>query len=296
MLKTLNLFFLLQTNNENQPAFHDGYLIILSIVSIGIILFIAHRIFYFFEMAYVEYFKKRLFFNHVYLRKKGLTSEEKSTLRQYITFYNNLSHKHKSYFEHRVYKTINRLEFIGKQLEVTNEMKVIISATLVKLTFGLRDYQIASVERVLIYPEVFFSETNKAYHKGEFNLGYRALVLSWKDVLHGYQIGDDNLNLAVHEFIHAIHFYYMNVRKSSTSSAIFIDSYYELTRDLDKDQDLKDRLVSSKYIREYAYTNQFEFLAVIIETFIETPYDFRAQFPKLYTKVKGMLNFNFPGY
>jgi Mlc titration factor MtfA (ptsG expression regulator) len=272
------------------------FLFIIYTLCAAFVVLILYKIFNFFEMAYVEYVNKRLFFNHVYVYKKRLTKAQKAILRRHIKFYNQLSLTHKSYFEHRVYNTIKRTEFIGKQLEVNEEMKIVIAATLVKLTFGLRDYRINSVERVLIYPDAFYSETNKTYHKGEFNLGYRALVLSWKDVIQGYHIEDDNLNLAVHEFIHAIHFYYMKVRKRSTSSAIFLDSYYELTQVLDQNQDLKEALVASKYLRAYAFTNQFEFLAVMIETFIETPHDFKSQFPEIYNKVKGMLNFNYAGY
>lgn len=294
MFNLLGIF--LQQNPEISPEAQIVFDNIINLLIYSAVFFILLKLFYFFEMAYVENVNKRLFYNHLYFNKKRLSKDHKSILRQKIKFYNNLSIKHKSYFEHRVYKTINRTEFIGKQLEISDEMKVVISATLVKLTFGLRDYKIDSVERVLIYPEEFYSQTNEAYHKGEFNLGYRALVLSWKDVLHGYQIEDDNLNLAVHEFIHAIHFYYMNVRKSSTSSAIFLDSFYELTTDLENNINLKEELVSSKYIRDYAFTNQFEFLAVVIETFIETPQEFKSEFPEIYKKVKGMLNFNFTGY
>lgn len=285
---------------EQRPELTPQNQFILDVLTYVIIFFVGFfilfKLFYSIEMTYVQHFNKRLFYNHLYINKKMLSNDQKYILSQKIKFYNNLSTKHKSYFEHRVYKTINRTEFIGKQLEVSDEMKVVISATLVKLTFGLRDYRINSVERVLIYPEEFYSQTNKTYHKGEFNLGYRALVLSWKDVLHGYSIEDDNLNLAVHEFIHAIHFYYMDVRRRSTSSAIFLDSFYELTQDLDKNINLKKELITSKYIRDYAFTNQFEFLAVIIETFIETPQEFKSQFPEIYNKVRGMLNFNFEGY
>jgi hypothetical protein len=46
----------------------------------------------------------------------------------------------------------------------------------------------------------------------------------------------------------------------------------------------------------YAFTNQFEFLAVVIESFIETPQEFKLQFPELYFKIRQMLNFNFAGY
>ena len=294
MLNPLTIF-LIQKQELSLEAELISNNILLFIISIGAFL-LLFKLFHVFELAYVEYFKKRLFYNHLYVNKKKLSIEQKSILREKIKFYNNLSVKHKSYFEHRVIKTINRTEFVGKEMDVSDEMRVVISATLVKLTFGLRDYKIDSVERVLIYPEEFYSRTNKAYHKGEFNLGYRALVLSWKDVLHGYHVEDDNLNLAVHEFIHAIHLYYKSVRNRSASSAIFLDSFYELTQDLDENYKLKEELVSSKYIRDYAFTNQFEFLAVIVETFIETPQEFESQFPEIYKKVKGMLNFNFVGY
>lgn len=267
-----------------------------ALVLLLIALFFIKRLFYFFEMAYVEYINKKLFFNHMYFSKKKLSKDQKSILRRQFKFYNKLSSKHKSYFEHRVHNIIDRKEFIGKDIEVTEEMKVIIASTLVKLTFGLRDYQIKSVERIIFYPEEFYSHTNKAYHKGEFNLGYKALVFSWKDVVHGYHIEDDNLNLAVHEFTHAIHFYYMQVRRYSTSSAIFLDAYVELSRMLDKNAGLKSKLISSQFLRDYAFTNQFEFLSVIIETFIESPEAFKSQFPQIYKKVKLMLNFNFAGY
>ena len=70
----------------------------------------------------------------------------------------------------------------------------------------------------------------------------------------------------------------------------------ELTTLLSDNEDLRQELIASRYFRDYAYTNQFEFLAVIIENFIETPSDFRTQFPMVYDKTKQMLNFGFAGY
>jgi len=255
--------------------------------------FIAYKILGFFEMAYVEYVKKKLFYNHIYFRKRQLTNRQKSILKRNFKFYQKLSPKYQSYFEHRMCQFLNRTEFVGKGIGITDEIKVIISATLIKLTFGLRDYKIKSVKRVIIYPDEFYSQTNQAYHKGEFNLGLKAIVFSWKDVLHGYEIEDDNINLAIHEFTHAIHFYYMSARRYSTSAAIFLDSFVELSHLLDHDLDLKSKLISSQFLRDYAYTNQFEFLSVILETFIESPELFKAQFPGIYNKVKVMLGFNF---
>lgn len=258
--------------------------------------FIAYKILEFFEMAYIEYGKKQLFFNHIYIRKRKLSNAQKSILNRNFKFYQKLSSKHQTYFEHRVSQFIRKREFVGKDIEITDEMKIIISATLIKLTFGLRDYNIKSVERIICYPDEFYSQSNQEYHKGEFNLGLKALVFSWKDVLHGYAIEDDNLNLAVHEFTHAIHFYYMSVRRYSTSAAIFMDAYVELSNMLDDDAAMKSKLITSNFLRDYAFTNQFEFLSVILETFIESPESFRTQFPKIYDRVKVMLGFNFAGY
>lgn len=295
-MKRTNLVFAF-LNFEDESEFGFWIRIILGVVVlIFIIIFGFKVLFYFFEMAYVEYINKKLFFNHAYLIKRKLTNSQKSILRKNYKFYQKLSPKHQSYFEHRVFQIIKGTDFIGKDIEVTEEMKVFISATLVKLTFGLRDYKIESVERIIFYPEAFYSQTNKAYHKGEFNLGLKALVFSWKDVLHGYEIEDDNLNLAIHEFTHAIHFYYMRARRSSTSAAIFLDAFVELTNMLDDNPELKTKLIESNFLRDYAFTNQFEFLSVVIETFIESPQQFKGDFPKIYTKVKTMLGFDFAGY
>lgn len=290
------LLFLLQHPEEN-PEVISMVVLAVTIMLIGLFLYLGvFKGFNFVEMAYVEYINKKLFFNHIYIKKKTLTNEQKSILRKTFKFYNRLSLKHKSYFEHRVHQITNKTEFIGKDIDVNEEMKLTVAATLVKLTFGLRDYKIKSVERIIFYPDEFYSQSNKAHHKGEFNLGYKALVFSWKDVMYGYEIEDDNLNLAVHEFTHAIHFHYMQVRRYSTSAAIFLNSYVELINLLDGDSVLKSKLVKSKFLRDYAYTNQFEFLSVLIETFIESPKDFKQNFPRIYDKVKTMLGFNFASY
>jgi Mlc titration factor MtfA (ptsG expression regulator) len=54
---------------------------------------------------------------------------------------------------------------------------------------------------------------------------------------------------------------------------------------------VREQLIQSNYFRIYAFTNQFEFLAVILENFFETPLEFEKQFPDLYAKVVLMLNY-----
>jgi len=246
------------------------------------------------EVAYVLKYRKP-FYIHFYPFLKKLNKEQKSILSTKFRFYNKLTSKQKSFFEHRVASFIKDKDFIGRDgLVITDEIMILISATAVMLTFGFRDFYIALISKIVVYPNKFYSVTNKDYHKGEFNPKLETLVLSWEDFKQGFDIGNDNLNLGIHEFTHAIHL--NSIKERDISSTIFSDSFSELSKLLAEKEDLRNRLIASKYFRQYAFTNQFEFLAVAIENFIETPQDFKSEFPEIYGKVRQMLNFNISEY
>ncbi|TWO33507.1 zinc-dependent peptidase [Seonamhaeicola sediminis] len=246
------------------------------------------------EIAYVIKHKKPLY-THFYFFKRKLSTSQKSILKRKFSFYNRLPKAHKLYFEHRLASFIKDKDFLGRQgVIVSEEMKVLISATAVMLTFGFRDFYIGLISKIVIYPKEFYSKSNNAYHKGEFNPKFKALVLSWEDFEKGYENGNDNLNLGIHEITHAIHLNSMKER--DVSSTIFSDSFKELSELLSRHEQIREALISSEYFRRYAFTNQFEFLAVAIESFIETPQEFKSQFPVVYKKVKQMLNFDFADY
>lgn len=262
------------------------------------IIFLLIMLFYF-AIRMVEYSyvirKKKPFYIHTNLFLRRLDDNKKSFLINQFKFYSKLTSKHQRIFEHRVASFIKDKYFIGREgLEVTEEMKVLISATAVMLTFGFRDFYIGLLNRIFIYPNEFYSLAREEYHKGEFNPKLKTLVLSWKDFKRGFENYHDNINLGIHEFAHAIHL--NSIKERDISSTIFSDSFKELTDLLSNKEQLRKALISSKYFREYAYTNQFEFLAVVIETFIESPDELKSQFPEVYDKTKQMLNFDFAGY
>ena len=286
-----------QSNYENPPLAITIITITLIVFTVVSAIFMYVRgTFTFFEMMRVSYFKKTQFYTHLYFKRNKLSKEYKSILQKEFHFYKRLTLSEKKNFEHRLHYYVSNWEFIGNEIEITNTMKVMVAATATKLTFGFRDFKIDTLDKVILYPKVYYSTINKQMHKGEFNMSYKALIFSWEDFLKGYAINDDNLNLAVHECIHAIHFSFLKSRNYSTSAAIFIDSFQELTTNLDANETVKQKLVNSGYFRDYAFENQFEFISVLVENFIETPNEFRSQFPKIYAKVKEMLNFNFAGY
>ncbi|GGK27351.1 hypothetical protein GCM10007962_21970 [Yeosuana aromativorans] len=246
------------------------------------------------EMGYVLR-RKKPFFVHFYPFLRTLSQNQIFILKNQFLFYGKLDSKHKKYFEHRVASFIKDKDFIGRDgMKITDEVKVLIASTAVMLTFGFRDFYIGLINKIVVYPDKFFSKINNEYHKGEFNPKLKALVISWKDFKLGYKTTKDNINLGIHEFVHAIHLNSLNER--DISSTIFSDSFTELTEMLSKDESLREELIQSKYIRKYAFTNQFEFLAVVVESFIESPKEFKQHFPNIYFKIRQMLNFDFAGY
>lgn len=241
------------------------------------------------EPAYMLIFNRPVYV-HFYPFPKKLTKQQKEILRQNFKFYRDLSTVRKRYFEHRVHSFIERYTFLGRgSLEVTDEMKLKIAATAVMLTFGMRSYLPTVFEGIIIYPDIFESG-NGNMHKGEFNPAAKAIVFSWKHFMQGLEFDSDNVNLGLHEFAHAIHLDSRIKRRPGSSAIIYNDMFDEIMVYVDKAEN-RQRLKDINYFRSYAFTNSYEFIAVMLEYFFETPKEFKQKLPELYNKVKKMINF-----
>jgi Mlc titration factor MtfA (ptsG expression regulator) len=268
--------------------------ILLLIFVIGISVLVSRQIYIFLEQQYGLKYKRPFFLNAIVFPKQ-LTEKQVLILKKQFSFYQRLNSKEQIVFRHRVAKFISTKAFVGREYLVpTDEMKILIAATAVMLTFGFRNYLIDLVDIIIIYPKVYYSQINETHHKGETNPQLKTIVFSWEDFENGYRIGDDNLNLGIHEFGHAIHL--NTFRNRDVSSLIFRNGFNNLIKYLQQNENVRRDLIESKYFRAYAYTNQYEFFAVLLENFIETPLGFKSKSPELYGYVKQMLNFNFAGY
>ncbi|MFD0862719.1 zinc-dependent peptidase [Sungkyunkwania multivorans] len=254
---------------------------------------ISYHGFRFIETIYARK-SGRPFFIHFYPFRASISNQQRYILEQRFPFFTKLDFRNKEFFEHRLATFLNEKSFEGREgLEITDELKILISATAIMLTFGMREYMLDLVEKIIIYPTRYYSRFNGEYHIGEFNPKFKALVFSWEDFKKGFDVENDNRNLGIHEFAHAIHL--SSIKNRDTSSTIFSDGFRELELML-LDEQLRTKLQGSDYFRDYAFTNKFEFVAVVLENFIETPNEFRREFPEVYEKVKRMLNFDYAGY
>lgn len=241
------------------------------------------------EPTYMMIFNKPLYI-HLYIFTKKLTKNQKEILEKEFSFFKKLSNKKKIYFEHRVSSFIKYYKFIGKEeIIISDEMMIMIASTYIMLTFGMRHYLINKFRAIIIYPTAYFSTSNQKCHKGEFNPIMKAVAFSWEDFLLGHQKTNDNLNLGLHEFAHVLH--YHGMKSNDPSAILFYDEFNKVITYF-KDEKLNKKISEDDYFRDYAFENQFEFIAVILEHFFETPKLFKKKYPELYQYISSMINFN----
>jgi Mlc titration factor MtfA (ptsG expression regulator) len=265
-----------------------GILFLLAVL----LLFISGGIFILFNIieSVVLVVFDRPIYVHFYPMRKELTTGEADFLEKEFAFYRTLTKSRKKYFRHRVQRFIKRYRFIGRQgLEVTPDMQLKIAGTWVMLTFGMRSYLPDIFDNIVIFPEIFESQ-NGNMHKGEFNPMLKAVVFSWVDFEQGYVFENDNLNLGLHEFAHVLHLNCTFVKRPGASGMVYADMFEKVKEYIDS-QDNRQHLLNLGYLREYAYTNNHEFMAVVLEHFFETPQEFRQKLPELYEMVRKMINY-----
>ncbi|MFT6814712.1 MAG: Mlc titration factor MtfA (ptsG expression regulator) [Sphingobacteriales bacterium] len=209
---------------------------------------------------------------------KHLSRNDVEILNKYFTYYKKLSPRLKKSFEKRVARVLRAKTFHPREdLEITNEMRVLISASLVQLTFGLAKYVIKPFKDIFIYPDKYTSVITKKGNLGEVNPN-GAVVFSWKHFLAGYVDPNDNINLGLHEFSHAL--------LIASQRLMFNDKRFDKYFGNWEEDGMSDfialRKGTEKYFREYGGTNKLEYFAVCCEYFFETPEQFKKLKPKLY--------------
>ena len=220
-------------------------------------------------------------------RKKGaIVLYIRDTLEEHNSYFKRLSTEGKKKFVKRIMFLMVRKVVVGYQdLKVSREMAILALSAQVQITFGLKKFSMPRFKKIILYPQEFYSRYFERNLKG-LTSGRGFVTLSWKDTLEGYANDRDNLNLALHEFAHAL--YIDLIDDSSKDNAIRVLFNQEGDRLLNYFEHLKNS--NSTYLRKYAYTNEHEFFAVCIEHFFESPLEFQKKLGELYRYFCKLLN------
>lgn len=206
--------------------------------------------------------------------------------KKYFRYYNTLSEANQGLFTERALQFISEKVISGAEdFKPDNRVRALVAASAIQLTLGLETWKLNYFQEIELYPSDFDNTGRDLKFSGETNLqGY--IKLSWKSFIHGYQVPDDNLNLGLHEFSHALRF---NGIKGFEQD-YFIDNYFNkwmaCAWDAFKDvQNKKDTI-----FRKYGGANINEFLSVCIEHYFESPAEIKEKYPLLYFATGILLN------
>ena len=136
-------------------------------------------------------------------------------------YYKNLNPGLKQRFIQRISIFIQGKKFVArKDLQMNPRIRIIVSACAIQITFGLDTFTLDNFEYIVVYPDIYESPMTKKMHKGETNLnGF--ICLSWKHIIEGIENPNDNYNLGVHEWMHALRFNGINYEETD----YFFDGY-----------------------------------------------------------------------
>ncbi|MGI9550172.1 MAG: zinc-dependent peptidase, partial [Aurantibacter sp.] len=243
-------------------------------------------------LAYIIYDVLGLYQINPFIRLKPLSVEEQQLIADHIPIYGRLPEKYRQKCNSRIiwFRSKKKFVFYG-EIEEQEELILILSAAVVLMTLGLRNYEmLRSLLRVVVYPTIYYSKLKRRHHLGEYNPNLKTLVLSADKIWEGFEIPDDNRNLAVHEFAHALSFEML--KKNSWEAKRFRVGIRQIGKLFQKEA-FRTKLVSSQYFREYGMTDLQEFFSVAVENYFETPSIFHNDFPELFDIIQRMLNFDY---
>lgn len=255
----------------------EDYLLAFALTGILILLF-----------SFFWLYQKR-YFNLSIAKLKAKFQLSKNThfvLIQYFPYYIALENKLKKEFVKRVNIFVRLKHFIPRQLKSNDTINILIAATAIQLTFGLKDFSLLHFKNILIYPSTYYSEIRKTYHNGEVNTTERVVVLSAEHFLEGMRNANNGINLGLHEFAHALH-----INAFKTKATDFIKHYNEWSVFADLEM-LRIEESEQHFLRKYAANNLNEMFAVCTENFFERPEEFKIELPFIYEKMVVLYNQN----
>lgn len=222
----------------------------------------------------------------LYARYTPVYEEQLVAMLASNVYYQKLSAAGKQRFFERTRKIMDEKVFIGMQgLEITDEMRVTVSACIAQLTFGLKKFTMPHFHTIRLYPDIFYSRfVGKKLKGGALTSGY--LLLSWKDFVQGFADPEDKYNLGLHETAHALRISVRYGNDFDKDFAGYLDAWETATHD--EFEAMHSGRTS--FLRAYGGTNIEEFFAVCVEHFFEVPKAFRERLPDLYRQLCVLLN------
>lgn len=173
----------------------------------------------------------------------------------------------------------------GGGMEITDEVRVVISACAVRLILNLDLSYYNDLTEIIVYPYVYRRPGSNDEGLGEAS-HWGTIVLSWPVVVRGIADPKDGHDTALHEFAHILDhgdgvFDGTPALRSFSHYrpwALVMSKHYLKLRKRNKEE--------RKVLRMYGATNEAEFFAVATEAYFEKPVQMKKRTPDLYEEMQ----------
>jgi len=205
-------------------------------------------------------------------------------LLKHFAFYHLLTDLDRLQFKKKLKKVLKSKWFKGREgLEISNEMMLLVSATMAQISLGLPDFNFPKFDRIVLFPKRFYSEIIQHDLKGLTIFKTGVVLISWPDYQQGYSEPTDKLNLGLHEMAHALFLDYFHFNKTSS---LYLN-WLTVAKPVLDSMKING---GPQFLRDYAKSNIHEFWAVCVEHFFEAPIQFKEHLPELYNAMCNVLN------
>lgn len=213
-------------------------------------------------------------------------------LQRHVAFFRALPAPEKERFRQLIRVFLDEVRITGIQTEVDDTIRVLVAASAAIPIFGFRDWEYHRLGEVLIYPGSFGEEYQSTGNDDENILGMVGLrqlrgvmILSKPSLLAGFDIPSSKDNVGIHEFAHLVELGEAEYGLPPEVRWQAVRHWVEYVA-----RELSHPSRNSSYIRDYAYTNEHEFFAVLAEYFFKSPELLKNRDPQLYGMLQQMFH------
>lgn len=198
---------------------------------------------------------------------------------QRLPYYQRLSEANQQKFRTRVALYIEANDFRPQVIEdIPEDVKGVIAANIVQLTFGQEDYLLHPFERIVIYPGVFPTpQYIEKFHASEVFAEDGVLLFAMDHLMPGTLHSDKYFNIGLYE--------YAKVFRLRHADA----SYPELSAEIWKEYEEISQFPQKK-VEEFVGLDQLDTWAVGVVCFFTFPEKFKTTLPDLYQTHANLFN------
>ena len=207
-----------------------------------------------------------------------------NVLEKYNLYYRNLSQKGKLKFVNRVLSFEKEMAVIGKGIQITDDMRLILYSYITQLTFGLKDYFLSGYDYINVYPDSFSLKNNDEFSDG-VTYNNKIIGVSWKKFSEGHLLVADGENIFFYQLGMALVQTVKNRATFDQHFGSYLDNWFDVFTNERKGKNIVLNIVDIHYEVDFVF-------AKLLEIFFEKPLTFQEELPNTFAHFCLLLNQN----